>query len=276
MKSTLKYGLIFLFFFALSCKTGKEISSVTLPTMTAEERIGSIIQSGIEYNNLSSNLKLTVRQRKANKEIAVDAQLRIVKNEAIQMSLRIPVLGSEVCRILITPDKLLIIDRLNKQYLSENLQDLKTQIAFGFDFDYYTLEALLTNQLFIAGKKEITPADYAVFQIRNDNARAHITYSDQHKILYDFESDYTNHIQTARMEQENGTPCLQCHYTDWGSVSNNRVFPMTLHFRLQIPDGVCDLNCSYKSVVINTEFAIDYTIPNKYRQVSLQQMNRLI
>ena len=269
-----KYFLILLLFFAASCKSSKEAASVVLSSMTTQERINSIIQSGIQYNDLSSNLKLTIRPGKNHKETSVDAQLRIVKNEALQISLRIPILGSEAFRILITPDNVLIIDRLNRQYLYETMQDFHTQMPF--DFNYYNMEALFTNQLFIAGKKEITAADYAGFQIREDNFRAHISYLDKQKIFYNFESDYTNRIQATRMEQKNGSAFLQCNYTDWRLASNNRIFPMMLSLQLHTPDEIYNLNCSYKSMVINTAVTIDYNIPNKYRQVTLQEVFRLI
>ncbi|MDR1527143.1 MAG: DUF4292 domain-containing protein [Dysgonamonadaceae bacterium] len=272
MKRNLKYGVILVFLFAVSCKTGKETSSIALPAMTTEERISSIVQSGIQYNDLSSHLKLIIRKGKTNKETAVDAQLRIVKNEAIQLSFRIPIIGSEAFRMVITPDKLLIIDRLNKQYLSETLQDIREQIPF----DYYSLEALLTNQLFIAGKKEIIPADYTLFKTNDDKFRAHMLYSDPQKILYDFESDYTHRIQSARMVPETGASYLQCNYADWGLASNNRTFPMTLHLQLHTPEEMYHLICSHKSVDINTQSTIDCNIPNKYRQVSLEEVARLI
>ena len=275
--SKVKYFLILLLLLAVSCKSSKEAAPVipaVLSSMTTQERISSIIQSGIQYNNLSSNLKLTVRPGRNHKETSVDAQLRIIKNEALQISLRIPILGSEAVRILITPDNVLIIDRLNKQYLYETMQDFHTQMPF--DFNYYNMEALFTNQLFIAGKKEISPADYAGFQIREDKLRAHISYSDKQKILYNFESDYTHRIQTTRMEQKTGSAFLQCNYTDWEIISNNRTFPMTLNLQLHTPDEIYNLNCSYKSVVVNTNFTIDYNIPNNYRKVTLQQVFRLI
>ncbi|MDR2683463.1 MAG: DUF4292 domain-containing protein [Dysgonamonadaceae bacterium] len=274
MKRYLIYSTLIVLLFAASCKTGKEPASIALPAMTAEERINHIIQSGTQYNNLSSSLKLTIRQGEPQKETTVDAQLRMVKNEAIQLSLRIPILGSEAFRMVITPDKLLIIDRLNKQYLSETLQDIRKQMPF--DVDYYSLEALLSNRLFIAGKKEITPADYALFQTRNDRFRTHILYTESQKITYDFESDYTHRIQSARMTQATGASYLQCSYTDWGLASDNRTFPMTFLLQLHTPEGIYELNGSHKSVLINTEFAVDYQIPNKYKQVTLEQVVRLI
>jgi hypothetical protein len=275
MNGKLTYGCILvLLFFAVSCKSGKEMTSIALPTSTNEEQIRNILQSELPYNDLSSPLKLTVRKGQASKETAIDAQLRIVKGEAIQISLRIPILGSEAFRILITPDEVRIIDRINKQYLSAATPLVLAQTLV--DFDYYSLEALLTNRLFIAGKKEVDPADYADFQIRKDRFRAYLTCSDRQKISYDFESDYTNRIQAARMQQENGSSYLQCRYDNWGLASNNRMFPMTIDLQFHTPEDVFSLNFSCKSMSVDTGATIDYSISPKYQRVSVEQAAQLI
>jgi hypothetical protein len=274
MKEKMKYGCFLLLFLAVACKTSQEAAvGIALSAMSNEERIQSIVQSGLQYNDLSSNLKLTVR-RGNGKETGIDAQLRIVKGEAIQISLRIPILGSEAFRIVIGPEKVLIIDRLNRQYLSESTRFVLAQTFF--DFDYYALEALLTNQLFIAGKKEIGPADYSDFRVRKDRFRAHLTCSDRQKINYDFESDYTNRVQSALMQQENGSSYLQCTYGDWGLASNNRTFPMTVDLQLHMPDNVFGLSFSFKSLAVDTGATIDSSIPNRYQPIPLEQAIRLI
>jgi hypothetical protein len=247
---------------------------VALQSMTKEERLSTIIQSGIRYNTFSSNLKLSVKPGKKSRETAVDAQLRIVKDEAIQLSLRIPILGTEAFKLVITPDNLLVIDRLNKQYLSESMHDMKAKAPF--DFDYYSLEALFTNQLFIAGKKEITASDYQAFQIREDAFLVHIDYTDKQAVRYDFTGDYSNRIQSTQMDQSKWKSHLQCIYTGWGLTSNKRTFPMSLNMTLNIPDEVYTLDFACKSVDIDTDFSIDYTVPNKYKQVTLQQVLKLI
>jgi hypothetical protein len=242
--------------------------------MTGQERISSIVQSGIQYNDLSSNMKMSVRQTNPYKELSIDAQLRIVKNEALQISFRIPVLGTEVVRILITPERIVFIDRMSKQYLSEPLQAI--QSLMPFDFDYYNLEAIFTNQLFITGKKEINAEDYLDFQIKEDNFRAYLTHSDKNNILYNFESDNTHRIQTLRIESDTVSSFIQCDYTRWGLASNNGIFPMLLNMHAQTPDKVFDLICAHRTVNINTAFTIDYNIPNNYRKLTIQQAFRLL
>jgi hypothetical protein len=266
--------LTVLFLLGYSCKSSKETTTVALQKMTKEERLSSILQSEISYNTLSSNLRFTLKPGKQKKEVTVDAQLRIIRNEAIQFSLRIPILGSEAFKILITPENVLIVDRLNKQYLLESMENIKAQAPF--DFDYYSFEAVLTDRLFIAGKKEITPADYAGFGIREDDYLVNIIYTDQQAIRYDFTGDYSNRIQLIRMDQDKWNSHLQCNYADWGLTSNKRTFPMSMNLKLDVPNDTYRMDLAFKSVEVDSDFTLDYNAPNKYRQITLQQIVQLI
>jgi hypothetical protein len=269
--------LLCIILLAYSCKSSKEAAgSIALPQMTKEERLNHIIQSELSYNTLSSNLKFTLKQEKQGKNISVDAQLRIVKDEAIQLSLRVPLLGSEAFKLLITPENVLVIDRLNKQYLRESMQVIKSKAPF--DFDYYSLEALLTNRLFIAGKKEIASPDYSGFKIREDGYLVNIIHTDKQNIQYDFTSDYSNRIQSAQMTAPGkGQSRLQCEYSAWESMAaGKKTFPMLIAFTLWIPDNTYTVDLAFKSVNPNTDFTIDYSVPNKYRQITLPQVIKLI
>jgi hypothetical protein len=272
MKNKLNYTWAILLLLAVSCKSGKEASSIALTAMREEDRVNRIVRSEIRYNDLSSNLKLTVKKGDTGHRTSIDAQLRIVKNEAIRISLLVPILGSEAFRVVFTPDKVVIIDRLNRQYLSESTQILRDRIPF----DYYSLEALITNRLFIAGKQEITPADYPDFRIREDKFHAYLSCLDRQKIHYEFESDYTHRIQALRMEGGNGSIRLQCNYAAWGLTSDNRTFPMTMDLQLHTPKEVFDCEFSFRSVTVDTGLTIDDRIPDKYRQISWEQALRLI
>jgi hypothetical protein len=257
----------------VSCKSAKEIQVVALPEMNIEDRLTLIVQSGLQYNTLSSNLKLTIKQSKRAKDISVDAQLRIIKNEAIQLSLRMPLIGTEVAKVLITPDNILIIDRLNKQYLYEPVKNILS--GASFDFDYYCLEALLTNRLFIAGKKEVMPPDYLLFKMQEDGSHVNISYTDRQNIQYDFVSDYSHHIQTAQINGGKKSSRLLCEYASWNSIAGKNTFPMFIALTFNTQDTY-KLDLSFKSVDINADFSLDYSIPNKYRQISLQQVIKLI
>jgi hypothetical protein len=270
-----KNGLNFflIIFLSYSCKSAKEISApvaTALPKMNKKERLDSIIQAEPQYKTFSSNLKFTIKKEDDNTEITTDAQLRIIKNEIIQLSLRIPLIGSEIFKLLITPDNILVIDRRNKLYCSESMQNIQSKTSFNFD--YYNLEALLTNRLFIAGKKNITASDYNLLEIQDDTFLTHISYTDNKNIQYNFTGNHNHRIQSAQINMESNQSVLLCRYADWETLSNINSFPVSVAFSLQIPGKNFSINLSLKSVNINTEFEIDNNIPNKYQPISLQQI----
>jgi hypothetical protein len=259
-----------------SCKSTKETSVVALQKMSGKERLNTIISSELQYHTFSSNLKFAVRMGKQKREVAVDAQLRIIKNEAIQLSLRIPLLGTEAFKIVITPDRLLIIDRMNKQYLAESMNGIQTKAPF--DFDYYGFEALLTNRMFIAGEQKITPENYTAFNIKENDFLVNLINTDAQGIQYDFTIDYSHRIQLIQMNRKKWQSYLQCQYSEWGFASNLNSFPLLINLALYVPNDAYKVNLSFKSIDIDTDFRIDLDVPDseKYQQVSLQQVIELI
>ena len=278
MKSNKKYCylLFFAVFFILfnSCKTTRQTSSVALSKMSKEERIESIKYQSIPFNTLSSSLRFSLKPGLKKSTTTANAQLRIIKDKIIQISLRLPIIGTEVARIIITPEQVIIIDRTNRRYFSEYMQTFQKMTSF--DFDFYSLQALLTNQLFIAGKSSISPADYSNFNWKEDDFFTQLSNTDNQGINYDFKSDFTNRIIQAEMYKNKKEINLNWLYKDFGLASNNRLFPMKMEMELAIPNDLINLNLTYNNVDIDTDFRIDTTIPNNYQQIEIEQIIKLI
>jgi hypothetical protein len=178
---------------------------------------------------------------------------------------------------VITPDNILIINRLNKTYFYESVQNIKE--GREIDFDYYSLEALFTNRLFIAGKQSVTPDDDYLFTVNDSEFETNLTHTDNQYIQYSFVTDQTtNHIQLLKMSHPAFPISLQCVYDDWNLVSNMQAFPMSLQLTASIPDADCGIAMRFFSVSLDTTFTIDDTPPNpaKYKQLTFKQMIDLI
>ena len=278
MKSNKKYS--YLLFFAViiilsnGCKTTRQTTSIALSKMSKEERIETIKYQSITFNTLSSSLRFSIKPGLKKSTTSANAQLRIIKDKIIQISLRYPIIGTEAARISITPEQVIIIDRINRKYFSEYMQTLK-EIA-SFDFDFYSLQALLTNQLFIAGKSSISPADYKDFNWKEGEFFTNLNNTDNQWINYDFKSDFTNRIIQADMYKNKKEANLNWLYKDFGLASNNRLFPMKMAMELTIPNDLINLNLTFNSVDIDVDFRIDTTIPNNYQQIEIDQIINLI
>ena len=260
--------------FASSCRTSRQVQPVALTEHTVEERVGLIVNRSIPYRTFSSSLRFGFKPGVNRDGITVDAQLRILKDEMIQLSLRIPILGTEAARINISPDKILIVDRMNKMYFTESMENLKKHLPF--DFDYYSLQSLFTNRLFIAGKQEVTPGDYASFDYREDEFSAVLSWQDSRGIVYGFTGDYSHRILKTEVYKTGKAVNMQWDYADFRQTSGNRLFPMKMSMALTVPDNLISMNLNFSSVDIDTAFELKMDIPSKYKPIDINQIIKLI
>jgi hypothetical protein len=250
-----------------SCKTTRRTSQVALTKYSVEERAGMIQSHALPYNTFSGNLRFGVKQ--GNREsISTNAQLKIVKDEMIQLSLRVPVLGIEAAKINISPHQTLVIDRINKAYFTETM-------GTGV-FDFYSLQSLFTNHLFIAGKQEITPDDYASFNYREDEFSATLNRIDNCGIAYNFTSDNSHRILNTEIYTYNKEVDMNWNYADFGQTSINHTFPMKMNMLLATPNDSISMHLNFSNIDIDAPLKLNADIPEKYKQIEWEQAVRLI
>jgi len=276
MKRNKKYVcLLFMAVFIIlfsGCRTSRQSSSIALTEMGKNKRIESIQYQSVPFNTLSSSLRFSLKQGAKKSAISVNAQLRIIKDKVIQLSLRMPILGTELARVSITPEQIIIIDRTNRRYVSDSIQKLQEMTSF----DFYSLQALFTNQLFIAGKQTISPEDYKVFNWNEDKYTVMLNNTDNQGINYNFVSDFTNRIIQTEIYKDKKELNVNWLYKDFGLTSNNRLFPMKMTMELTVPNDLITMNLTFNNVDIDNVFELDTAIPNRYQPVEIEQVIKLI
>ncbi|MGL4519905.1 MAG: DUF4292 domain-containing protein [Phocaeicola sp.] len=144
-----------------ACSTTKLAKKERLIGDLSEEAyLSEVIERGSELQQLTAKMALTVNL--TGKATRVSGTLRMRKNESIQLSVA-PLLGIEVGRIEITPQKVVALDRINKRYVELSFGELTALLHTELDF--YTLQALFFNELFLPGKREVTPRDASRFEL---------------------------------------------------------------------------------------------------------------
>jgi hypothetical protein len=257
-----------------SCKTKeKAVGKIALTSRAKEERIEILKSQAISYNTFSSALSLNFKTNAKNESTSLGAQLRIKKNEVIQLSFRV-ILGIEVAKVTITPEQIIIIDRINKRYLSEPMEKLR-ELA-PVDFDFYSLQALLTNHLFIAGKPTIDSDDYDSFELTENEYVMSLMNTDSYGIKYNFMGDYTNRITQTEMYKNKDEVDMNWYYQNFDQVSNKRLFPMKMSMELKVPKDLIFLNLAFSNVEIDNSFNLDTGIPDKYQRINFQQVIKLL
>jgi outer membrane biogenesis lipoprotein LolB len=96
--------------------------------------------------------KVKVRLKRDDKDISTTGTLRMRYDDVIQITLVDPLLGiAEVGRLELSPDNVLVIDRLNKRYVSttyEEFSSLKSRnIGFSTIQDFFWQEAQTSDKV---------------------------------------------------------------------------------------------------------------------------------
>ncbi|MCI1648924.1 MAG: DUF4292 domain-containing protein [Bacteroides sp.] len=93
---------------------------------------------------LSSKVRLTVPHDDAM--ITISGTMKLIRNERVQLSFLMPVFRTEVARLDVTPDDVLVVDRMGKRYVHTSREELKGVLPKKADFNH------LEKMLFKASK----------------------------------------------------------------------------------------------------------------------------
>lgn len=257
------------FIFSLSgCKSSKKVAVLERGSeKTQKEFFTQMQEQAFQFETLTARLNVDLDLPGNTMSSRVD--LKMIKDSAFQLSV-VPFLGIEVFRAEISVDSVKILDRMNKRYVAENYANLKGQTPIEFNF--YNLQALLTNQLFLPGQKEIKPKQYSRFQLTQEDSAAEIQVKDAIGLLYTFMADGEEKILSTRVTDSSEHYALQWNYLSFRQTEG-QFFPMKMDIQLQ-KDGASQggIVLNFSRMQTNVPVKMDFSIPSKYTRITLAQI----
>lgn len=109
---------------------------------------------------LASKLQLTIPDKKGG-SLSVGGTMRMKTHERVQISLLMPILRTEVARIEVTPEEVLLVDRMNRRFVRASKEELKG-IILPKNAEFSRLEKILTDASLPGGKTELTGKDIGI------------------------------------------------------------------------------------------------------------------
>ena len=234
---------------------------------THNQVIEDVLNTQVKYQPISAKGNIEFKTGASGRK--VPAVYKILKDSVLQVSVRAPMIGIEVFRVNITRDSLVIIDRLKKKYVADNVGMLWAIAGFNF----YNLQDLLTNQLFHPGSKSMEKGLYDKFDVRSANEMYILATKSSSKSTFDFSVDATNHIKSALIRNEGMKLSLQWIYSDF-IVDREKVYPTSLSAKINAMEKNIDLNISFSKLDIDNpnKLEIDLSIPTNYEKVLLRDI----
>lgn len=263
--------LLSLFTLANGCKSKKTVTTGgTLVEKNKKQLVNDVLKKQVDYRTVSGKANFELIPLDSKKSQKVNAVIKVVKGKAIQISLRIPLLGGEAARITATPDSLILIDRLKKRYVIEGISKFGKS---NTSFNYYGLEALLTNSLFLPGEESVSDANLKKYE-RDINGDVYLLKAkDQSSALYNFAIDASDRIVSTLIFSTKNDYTIQWSYKDFIKDGRN-IYPTLMLGNVDLKGNRFDVKISYDKLDINKELDIDMSVPtsDRYSKVSLKDI----
>jgi hypothetical protein len=232
--------------------------------------IADVVANGLKYETISGKMDLELLPAGAKSGLKTGAYVKLIHDSILQLSIR-PFLGMEVLRLSITPDSLLVVDRMNKKYAAEDINSLRQ--SHGAYFNYYNLQALLTNSLFLPGKRQVDDSSYGLFDVDGTDDMCLLRTADRSGILYNFAVNSSDRIASTLILSPEKNYTLQWSYSSFvQEKESGYVYPTQMQANADINRRRFDLRISYSKLDINARLSMDNSIPGKYVKVPLSEL----
>jgi hypothetical protein len=133
---------------------------------TADQRFQQLLRNDFSFSEMSMNGGITVAMN--DQQLSSPVSLKIEKDKQIWISVK-PMLGIEAFRVLIRPDSVFVVDRLNKQYLEKPFAWLAELSKAPLQFA--ALQDLLLNNVGFMAKGSRLDAQATQMQLQVDGLR---------------------------------------------------------------------------------------------------------
>lgn len=240
-------------------------------TFSVENHVEALTKNYNAVSGMTSKVKVTVNAD--GKNISTSGSLKMKKNQIIQLTLIDPILGlMEVGRMEFTPTKVLIIDRINKQYIDVPYADISFMKMANIDFN--TLQSLFWNELFVPGKSK---TDAKAFTCTDTSATdVSMDYHDR-MLHYQFVTDRQKYNLKKTLINNPNDKRYDFGFTYDGFTSfESRQFPTDMTMQFKASGRNASLQLSLSSMK-STNDDIEPTKPSsKYTKASADKILKLI
>lgn len=286
--------------FMASCASKKDLTKSTLPT----DKTGSAAsQSGSTAGQTSPELQrlafvqkvsdnqvytknivgnMTFSLTYGDKDISAPGALRMRRDAVIRIQLFVPILGSEVGRIDFTPEYVLIVDRLHKEYIQADYNQVAFLQENGINF--YTLQSLFWNQLFIPGQNSVSESDLKKYSLSLDGATKTVPLTlKSGKMTCTWSTDgQSGQIVESNVEYESaskGTSSLNWKYDSFTAVGA-KMFPSKQTFTFATTATrkarTATVDIKMNSVKTEDDWDATTTVSSKYKKVDVETILKKI
>lgn len=249
-----------------SCSSTKSLKKAhSIDGMTETEYLECVIKNAGGWDALTAKVSLAI-DLEGKGATKVNGNLRIKKGEVIQLSV-VPLLGIEVARAEISPDGVLVIDRMNKRYVEVSFAEVWA--LANVELDFHTLQALFLNELFLPGKGDLTHRDASAFDLEVEANGVALEAKRSKRFNYQFLTQAPEALLRESCISLSGTPFqLKWVYDDFRTLEQ-KLFPTGMQISFEGGKKPVKAAFALSRLSTNADWDTRTEVSKRYEKVEL-------
>ncbi len=239
-------------------------------TLIKDEFLRKVIDNAQTGRFLTSKMKFTVEVGK--RQMTLTGNLKMKRDDVIRLQLM--AFGFvEAARLEFTNEYILIVDRINKQYLRVPYAQL--DFLRNSNIDFTMLQALFWNELFQPGKQKLENRQLRKFGAEYGVDNEVVVSLQQDKLSYRWLTSRNEaHIKMTNIlynDRLRGNYQLNWDYDDFKAL-DRKFFPMRHKVTFTTPEQEVKFDMLFNYVESNSDWETRTVLSGKYRQVTVAEI----
>ena len=258
-----------------SCSSKKKVVQETQPVTVSTEHttfLNKVKENTQTTKFITSKVKFSVEV--GAQDITLTGNLKMKRDDVIRLQLM--AFGFvEAARLEFTKDYVLIMDRINKQYLKAPYISVDFLRNSGINFN--TLQALFWGELFQPNRTTLNEEDFKRYTTNMDEGEDVVITLEDSKLDYSWLANYkTGLIKMANIlykDRLSGNAQLNWDYAGFATLENsNKKFPDNMNVTLTTQKKEVKLGIKLNYIGHDAEWETRTEISNKYREVTIDEI----
>lgn len=266
-------GIMVLVALLASCSSTKLLKKAhSIEGMNEVEYVENVIAHAGGWDALTAKMSLSL-DLEGKGATKINGTLRVKKDEVIQMSIA-PLLGIEVARVEISPDGVLVIDRMNKRYVKASFAEVEAMANAGLEF--HTLQALFLNELFLPGKGALNARDASSYKVEMETDGVLLDVKKAKRFSYQFLTQAPEALLKESIITLTGTPYrLEWKYGTFRPLEQ-KLFPTDMQVAFKGGKKPVKASMALSRLSTDGDWETHTEVSKKYEKVELEDILKLL
>ena len=252
-------GLLIIVVLAAGCKTKQKI---VIPDKTAPvdivathaSEIKSFELSNLDFYSFSGRAKTRIEMRDGAQDVTLN--VRMERDKAIWVSVT-ALLGVEVARVLITPDSIQVINKLQGEYIAKPFAYVQRYTNKGITFSMLQdlLLANVSSSLLRTETVQVASAEDEFLVVGIKDA-----------LSYRYRINKENRPFALSLQSVGVNQNMEAYYSNFNKTAGYN-FPQRITLNMSGDDFTLKSQMDFNKVEFNEKVELPFTIPSRYKEL---------